>query len=244
MYPHPTVLLAVLGVLLYVKEPVLTCDSTRLEGPLVLLVSDLHVHPYMPLWNWRMRKVVQQVRRTHTVAKTVMLGDAMHWAGGLTFHDRNLSDTDWDTAVQSVRWIIGPDAIAVPGNHDLNGTTTNRWNEAFGPYNRYTRLFPNVTARLASSMAPREHHAEVVLSHYPIYTTNDTLWHPGLRLALNGHMHAYDRWTLDQATQITLPTLNPFQAATNNGTFSGSGQQGFGLLDAQLRLRVCMVTMF
>jgi len=62
-------------------------------------------------------------------------------------------------------------------------------------------------------------------------------------MALNGHVHFAGTRQLQQTKQITLPTLNPYQAISNNH-FDGSGQQGFGLLDAQLRFRMCIVTVF
>lgn len=234
--------LVVLGVW-WTLPPQLVCDSTALDGPLILVVSDLHVHPYMPFLNFKMRQVVQSVHNSWPgmVKQTIMLGDAMHWAGGLANHLMNLSDTQWDTSVKNVKWILDDaDAIYVPGNHDLNDSTTLRWNTAFGSYDRDIQLFGNVTARLASSMAPKRHNATVLLSHYPVTSARDPLWHSNLSLSLNGHKHLLELRKFRNTRQITLPTLNPYQAISNHN-FKGDGQQGFALMDASLRVRLCCV---
>ena len=168
----------------------------------------------------------------------------MHWAGGLTFTDWNLSQAEWSRMVARVKRVINDtDAIYIPGNHDLSNWTTHRWNQAFGTYNREVILFPNVTAHLSSSMAPRAYNHSVVLAHYPIETVHDPLWHRKLELALNGHNHFIERRVFNNTRQYTLPTLNPFQSTSNNH-FDGSGQQGFALLDSELNVRMCQVYYF
>ena len=227
-------------------KPQFNCDSTVLHGPTYLVISDLHVHPSMPFlgsfWDYRMQTAIQIIRQTWpSIQGTLVLGDLMHWAGGLTFHDRNLSAAAWQVMVERVKWVVGDDnAIYIPGNHDLNDTDTERWNTAFGSYNREIQLFDNITAYLASSMAPKPHVSTVVLAHYPIQNAHDILWHTNLQLALNGHVHSTEHRHFNQTQQFTLPTINPFQATSNNH-FDGSGEQGFALLDASLHVCMCQV---
>ena len=219
-----------------------TCDDTELHGPLSLVISDLHVHPYMPFLDSRMAHVVSLARRNWPmINRTIVLGDLMHWAGGLTFASKNLSSEHWNNMVARVKAVVNDSrAIYIPGNHDLNDTITDRWIRAFGAYNTNKHVFNNVTAYLASAMAPQRHNSTVVLSHYPMQSADDPLWHPKLQLALNGHLHYQEQRLFNGTRQYTLATLNPFQAISNNH-FDGSGQQGFGLMDASLRIRTCQV---
>ena len=234
---------ACLSVTVYLHlEPKFKCDTTALHGELVLIISDLHVHPSWPILDLRMARVVRSARKKWpTLNGTIVLGDLMHWAGGLTFPQRNLSSGMWHDMVARVKAIVNdPNAIYIPGNHDLNDTITRRWISAFGSYDTNAFLFNNVTTYLASSMAPRVHNSSVVLSHYPITSANDPLWHPGLRLSLNGHLHRKEFRHFNGTRQYTASTLNEFQAISNNH-FDGSGQQGISLMDASLRVRTCDV---
>lgn len=221
--------------------PKFQCDSTSLHGPVKLVISDLHVHPNLPALDYRMRQVVQQARKTWSTTGTLVLGDLMHWAGGLTFANWNLSTPEWKEMAERVKWVVDDaDATYIPGNHDLNDTSTQRWNAAFGRYDRTVNLFPNATAYLSSSMAPKAHHSPVVLAHYPIEDARDPLWHPNMKLALNGHKHFIEQRKFNGTRQHTLPTLNPYQAVSNNH-FDGSGEQGFALLDSSLHVKMCKV---
>lgn len=234
-----------LAVFCYLKDPVLRCDSVPLDGPLLLVVSDLHVHQHLVALDYLMRKAVRAARRAFPAAQqTVVLGDVMHWAGGLTNANLNLTAAQWSEALRRAQWIVDdPAALYVPGNHDLNDTVTQRWVQAFGAYDRDVMLLGNVSARLASSMAPKPHGAPVLLSHYPLRSAQDVLWHPQLQLSLNGHMHWIEYRAFNGTRQVTLPTLNPWQAFSNNH-LDGSGQQGLAVMDRQLRVRMCRVSTF
>ena len=233
---------AVLLLFVYLQiEPKFKCNNTNIKGDFHLVVSDLHVHPYERLTDYRMQKVVQQARKQWKIEKTLILGDLMHWAGGLTFSHSNLTMLQWDTMVKRVKFIINDtNAIYVPGNHDLGNVSTHRWNVAFGAYDKQVHLFSNVTAYLASSMKPQPHNLPVVLAHYPIENMHNPLYHQHLKLALNGHKHLIERRAIGGALQYTLPTLNPYQSISNNH-FDGSGEQGFALLNSALQVRMCKV---
>jgi len=230
--------LLIAGVVAWVVPSIDHCIGPG--GDVTLLLADTHFQTLLPLNTLHMQNLVHAARVRWAPRTAVVLGDVMHGGGGST--GGNMSDAEFYALASDAKKAVGNlPTIWVPGNHDLKNFPTHRWYQEFGLYNRHHDVTGLVVyaASAYDLLAPRRACA--------VYAAHE--WHrgdavcQGTTAVVTGHMHYSSVAVHGSVVHTIVPTLNPWQALSNNG-FDGSGEQGFALLGSDGSVDVCVVNWF
>lgn len=210
------------------------------NGSAVLVLADTHFQTLLPLNTINMRRVVDAARAKWTVHAAIVLGDVMHGGGGST--GGNVSDSEFSALASNAKDTMGGlDTVWVPGNHDLRGFPTHRWHREFGRYNHHHDL-AGIAVYAASAYDLKTPTRDCLVYAAHVWAA-DTPVCNGTRAIITGHKHHARVDARTTLVHTTVPTINPWQALSNNN-FDGSGEQGFALLGNDGGVHVCIVEWF
>eukprot|EP00123_Amoebidium_parasiticum_P010553 comp20181_c0_seq1/m.25026 comp20181_c0_seq1/g.25026 ORF comp20181_c0_seq1/g.25026 comp20181_c0_seq1/m.25026 type:complete len:423 (-) comp20181_c0_seq1:367-1635(-) len=161
-----------------VSESEKRCPNPSSPSSTIVLFSDVHINPILPLTDITTRAFVSREADNPSVEGCIVLGDMLTWGGGYS-GDVKPSPFFWKSFVVRFLWAFAPiikrfeTIYYIPGNHDVNyGPLPQRYVEHFGQANRYVRV-GNFSVFLHNAMNPCNRSADVLWNNVDVPCSKD-----------------------------------------------------------------------